>query len=476
MFVVDADCHPQTIDVVRTRAEPLGIEVVVARSARRRRRADGCFGVLAAVPGRERPRARPRAGRSSARTRAARSCASRPTCSRCTLLAPPGEMGADVVVGTSQRFGVPLGFGGPHAAYIATRDEYQRTLPGRLVGVSVDARRPHRVPARAADARAAHPAREGDEQHLHRAGAARGDRRPVRVVPRPRGLARDRDAGAPAHGALADALARRRRRGRARRVLRHDHGARARPRRRGIAAAARARRINLRRVDADTRRHRARRDDDRRRSSAPCCAAFGVDRRRSSADADDAIPRGAARARRSSSRTRCSRRTAPRPDAALPAPARRPRPRARPHDDPARLVHDEAQRDHRDGADHVARVRSHPPVRAGRPGRAATSSCSPTSSAGSREITGYDAVSLQPNAGSQGEYAGLLAIRKYHAARGERAARRLPDPRVGARHERGVGRDGRHARRRRRVRRPRQRRPRRPRSARRTSTPTSSRR
>ena len=91
------------------------------------------------------------------------------------------------------------------------------------------------------------------------------------------------------------------------------------------------------------------------------------------------------------------------------------------------------------------------------------------------EITGYDAVSLQPNAGSQGEYAGLLAIRKYHASRGDDGARRVPDPRVGARHERGVGRDGRHARRRRRVRRPRQRRPRRPRSARPSSTPTSSR-
>ena len=92
------------------------------------------------------------------------------------------------------------------------------------------------------------------------------------------------------------------------------------------------------------------------------------------------------------------------------------------------------------------------------------------------EITGYDAVSLQPNAGSQGEYAGLLAIRMYHESRGEARARRVPDPRVGARHERGVGRDGRHARGRRQVRRQRQRRPRRPRGEGRASTPIGSRR
>ena len=78
------------------------------------------------------------------------------------------------------------------------------------------------------------------------------------------------------------------------------------------------------------------------------------------------------------------------------------------------------------------------------------------------EITGYDAVSLQPNAGSQGEFAGLLAIRAYHETAGERRPRRVPDPRVGARHQRGERGDGRHAGRRRGVRRRRQRRPRRP--------------
>ena len=138
MFFVDAECHPQTIAVVATRAEPLGIDVVVGDPSDRpgaRPTPSACCCST---------RARPawcatcaRSSRTSTRPAAWPSWP--PTCWPARLLTPPGELGADVAVGSAQRFGVPLGFGGPHAGFLATRDAYRRSLPGRLVGVSVDA-------------------------------------------------------------------------------------------------------------------------------------------------------------------------------------------------------------------------------------------------------------------------------------------------------------------------------------------------
>ena len=136
-FLVDADCHPQTIDVVRTRAEPIGVDVVVVDPDAEIPVADA-FGALLQYPG------------SSGAVRDLRPATERLHADGAlvavasdllalTLFTPPGEMGADAVVGSSQRFGVPLGFGGPHAAYFATRDAHKRSMPGRLVGVSIDA-------------------------------------------------------------------------------------------------------------------------------------------------------------------------------------------------------------------------------------------------------------------------------------------------------------------------------------------------
>jgi glycine dehydrogenase len=141
VFVIDADALPQTAAVIRTRAVPQGIETVVAdlsegipaEIAER-----GVFGVLLQYPGASgavrdlRPVIEQAHGLGAVVTVAADLLA-------LTLLTSPGELGADIAIGTTQRFGVPMGFGGPHAGYMAVRTEYARSLPGRLVGVSVDA-------------------------------------------------------------------------------------------------------------------------------------------------------------------------------------------------------------------------------------------------------------------------------------------------------------------------------------------------
>jgi len=136
-FVVDADVLPQTLDVLRTRAVPLGISVVTADLSRPLP-AEGVFGVLVQYPGAS-GTVRELAPLVSAIHEVGALAVVAADLLALTLLASPGEAAADVAVGTTQRFGVPLGFGGPHAGYLAVRAGLERQLPGRLVGVSVDA-------------------------------------------------------------------------------------------------------------------------------------------------------------------------------------------------------------------------------------------------------------------------------------------------------------------------------------------------
>ena len=140
VFIVAGDCHPQTIEVIQTRAKPLGIEVKVSTASAtvpQLMAAGDYFGVLAQYPATTGMihDLRPLAGKAHADNAAL--CVAADLLAL-TLLAPPGEWDADIVLGSTQRFGMPMGNGGPHAAYLACRDEFKRSLPGRLVGVSVD--------------------------------------------------------------------------------------------------------------------------------------------------------------------------------------------------------------------------------------------------------------------------------------------------------------------------------------------------
>ncbi|HKP63603.1 MAG TPA: aminomethyl-transferring glycine dehydrogenase [Polyangiales bacterium] len=138
-FFVSEDCHPQTIAVVRGHAEPLGIQLHIGALESIDPAAQGLFGALVQYPTTDgrvldyAPLAK-QLHASGALLVAATDLLA------LTLLTPPGEFGADIAVGSSQRFGVPLGYGGPHAAFFATREEYKRHIPGRIVGVSRDSR------------------------------------------------------------------------------------------------------------------------------------------------------------------------------------------------------------------------------------------------------------------------------------------------------------------------------------------------
>jgi glycine dehydrogenase len=139
-FIVSGDCHPQTIEVIQTRAAPLGINIKIVRSADEWQSAiaaDDYFAALNQYPGSTGWLAEWSVSADVIHSKQAAFILAADLLAL-TLLKPPGEMGVDIAVGTTQRFGMPMGNGGPHAAYLACRDEFKRSMPGRLVGVSID--------------------------------------------------------------------------------------------------------------------------------------------------------------------------------------------------------------------------------------------------------------------------------------------------------------------------------------------------
>ncbi|GAA5049266.1 aminomethyl-transferring glycine dehydrogenase [Nocardia callitridis] len=409
-LVLDVDLFPQTKTVLRTRAEPLGIELVEADLA-----ADGLpggefFGVIVQVPG--------ASGRivdwapviAAAHDRGALVAAGLDLLAA-TLITPPGEQGADVCFGTTQRFGVPLGFGGPHAGYLAVRTAHARQLPGRLVGVSVDA-----------DGDLAYRlALQTREQHIRREKAT-SNICTAQVL-----LAVLAAMYASYHG--ADGL-----RAIARRV--HEHAAalaaglgeavvhenffdtvlvRVPGNAEAVVAKAKSRGINLRQVDPD---HVGIACDEATTSThvAGVLESFGT----AQPSAPSAAPLPTIETRASEFLTHPAFTSY--------------------HTETAMLRYLRALSDKDIALDRsmiplgsctmklnstaemaaitwpgFSRVHPYAPVEDA-PGTLAL--------IGDLErwltaITGYDSVSLQPNAGSQGEYAGLLAIRRYHLDRGD---------------------------------------------------------
>ncbi|MCK8496830.1 aminomethyl-transferring glycine dehydrogenase [Myxococcus fulvus] len=156
-FFISEACHPQTVDVVRTRAEPLGVEIVVGDHRTVDLSAKKYVGALVQYPATDGAVVDYRAFGEKVHAAGGLLIVAADLLSL-TLLTPPGEFGADVAVGSAQRFGVPMGYGGPHAGYFATKNAYTRVMPGRLIGVSEDAQ----------GRRALRMALQTREQHIRR--------------------------------------------------------------------------------------------------------------------------------------------------------------------------------------------------------------------------------------------------------------------------------------------------------------------
>jgi glycine dehydrogenase len=416
-FVVDADTLPQTLAVLATRAEPLGIELDVADLSGGLPEGD-CFGVLLSYPGPS-GAVRDQSGLvEQAHERGAMVVVAADPLGL-TLLRPPGEIGADAAIGSTQRFGVPMGFGGPHAAYLAVGERLSRQLPGRLVGVSVDA---DGTPAYrlALQTREQHIRRERATSNICTAQVLLAVIASMYAVYHgPEGL---RAIGTRAHR-MAAVLAAGLRDGGVEVVHRGFFDtvlARVPGGADGVVAGARQRGVTLRRVDAD---HVGISCDETttRAHLALVWEAFGASPRPINdldQDTCDALP---AELRRSSEFLTHPVFHTHRSETAL-----------------LRYTRALADKD-------LALDRSMIPLGSCTMKLNAAAEMEPITwpefanlhplapaedAAGLIEVaedlqrwlarlTGYDAVSLQPNAGSQGEFAGLLAVRAYHRSRGE---------------------------------------------------------
>ena len=417
VFYVADDVLPQTREVIETRARPIGVEVRSVAAADIENLAETCFGVLLQYPGvngdvRDYRNAVEKLHAAGAMVIVAADLLA------LTVLTPPGEWGADVVVGNSQRFGVPLGFGGPHAGYLATRDEFKRSMAGRLAGVTIDAQ----------GNKAFRLALQTREQHIRREKATsnictaqvllavmasmyaiyhgpKGLENIARRVHRYTGIlaAAIRQAGfSLANETWFDTLT----------VTVPDAEA--------VHAKAVEHGINLRRIDA-TRVGISLDETTTRDDLAALVHVFGgadVDVERLDADVQDAFPAPLART-----------------SAYLTHPTFH---RYHAEHEMLRYLRALADKD-------LALDRTMIPLGSCTMKLNATSEMIPVTwpefsnihpfapndqTVGYREmidqleamlcaVTGYAGVSLQPNAGSQGEYAGLLVIQKYHQSRGE---------------------------------------------------------
>ncbi|OWW19360.1 aminomethyl-transferring glycine dehydrogenase [Noviherbaspirillum denitrificans] len=419
VFFVSQDCFPQTIDVVRTRAEPIGVEVVVGDHRKDLDNAE-CFGVLLQYPAlngeiNDYADTVAKAHAKNALVVVAADLLA------LTVLTPPGEFGADVAIGSAQRFGVPLGYGGPHAAYFATKDENKRVMPGRVVGVSIDSHgdKAYRL---AMQTREQHIRREKATSNICTAQVLLANIASMYAVYHgPQGLKTIAQRVHRVATTLVEGL----------RKLDFDvptvsffdtfivrTGARTQE----IHAAARSRSINLREVDATTIGVSVDETTTREDVEALWTVFAGAKPAPSFAtcevDAIDRIPSALART-----------------SAYLTHPVYNSH-----HSETQMLRYLRALADK-----DLALDRTMIPLGSCTMKLNATTEMIPVTwkefgnihpfapldqAQGYQQLineleqmlaacTGYDAVSLQPNAGSQGEYAGLLAIRSYHKSRGE---------------------------------------------------------